>query len=430
MKKRKNPDSQQREVYAEYQESIETGMAEALWTYAYMQFAEENRDAAKGLLGIAKAGEDWFNLATAHGLPAAADRAGKDLYKLYETTNGNLVELYGFAQEADMGEAFSYTPTSGLDQWKTSDASEFGQSLAMMAVGSGVSWFDDHKEFAYEKVDFECYFDGGELTWSGAASSDVREVTNRIGRIVVINAFEGYYRHRYLLRFGGFTEATATYLLIGANGLDGAVDELIDWVRDEHLDGLATDTVSAAYVEHKQEGMSDEDAQAAAEVDMTQGGNYSDYINSEDWSIVAEDPTDAQIKQIAYAKNPDADPFAIPGVTNPAGRFTAKGERMYQEVMRSYAGDARAKEIAARTVQKMSKQVPGLVKNPACTPNPTATELRDPHWLAKNIREALDNEFATKVESIKMKPGREKTLDQFKQDLANNLAMGFMLDED
>lgn len=52
--------------------------------------------------------------------------------------------------------------------------------------------------------------------------------------------------------------------------------------------------------------------------------------------------------------------------TNPAG-LTKKGERMYKAVERGYraAGDARAKEIAARTVFASAKHgVKGLVRNP------------------------------------------------------------------
>jgi hypothetical protein len=49
---------------------------------------------------------------------------------------------------------------------------------------------------------------------------------------------------------------------------------------------------------------------------------------------------------------------------NPAG-LTAKGERMYEHVKASYAGDPRAKEIAARTViARVGGGAQGLKKNP------------------------------------------------------------------
>lgn len=48
---------------------------------------------------------------------------------------------------------------------------------------------------------------------------------------------------------------------------------------------------------------------------------------------------------------------------NPDGRFTDKGERMYEDVKATYAGDPRAEEIAARTVYaRAADGVPGLIR--------------------------------------------------------------------
>ncbi len=48
---------------------------------------------------------------------------------------------------------------------------------------------------------------------------------------------------------------------------------------------------------------------------------------------------------------------------NPRSTFTAKGERMYQDIKRGYRGDPRAAEIAARTVYARAREgVAGLVK--------------------------------------------------------------------
>lgn len=46
---------------------------------------------------------------------------------------------------------------------------------------------------------------------------------------------------------------------------------------------------------------------------------------------------------------------------NSAG-LTKKGERMYRHIRDSYAGDPRAKEIAARTVYARAKRTSGLVR--------------------------------------------------------------------
>jgi hypothetical protein len=48
---------------------------------------------------------------------------------------------------------------------------------------------------------------------------------------------------------------------------------------------------------------------------------------------------------------------------NPAG-LTAKGERMYEHVQQGYGRDARAKEIAARTVLARAHDVHGLTIKP------------------------------------------------------------------
>lgn len=48
---------------------------------------------------------------------------------------------------------------------------------------------------------------------------------------------------------------------------------------------------------------------------------------------------------------------------NPRGTFTAKGERMYEEIKAGYGSDPRAAEIAARTVYaRAADGVPGLIE--------------------------------------------------------------------
>lgn len=58
--------------------------------------------------------------------------------------------------------------------------------------------------------------------------------------------------------------------------------------------------------------------------------------------------------------NPDEEDVDI----NPVGRFTEKGERMYQDIKAGYEaqGEPRAAEIAARTVYARSRETPGLLR--------------------------------------------------------------------
>ncbi|HEY6033237.1 MAG TPA: hypothetical protein VIV58_03230, partial [Kofleriaceae bacterium] len=270
--------------------------------------------------------------------------------------------------------------------------------------------------------------------------------------IVVVND-TSFYNHRYLLRVGQGAAEDVHYLLIGAAGLDSAIDEMIDWIAENEPDMIVTAQVNEEYRrlvidrgldpnEHDSRGH--DEALQEAEADTTQGGNASDYLSSEDWRIVAEDPSEADLVKFGRERNPapnSRDRFSIAGVTNPAGRYTRKGERMYQAIKRGYqqVGEQRAKEIAARTVEKAAKHgARGLVKrkkNPCdCTPNPTVEEFRNPELVKSLIREGLDAEFAQKVVDITLRPspitGKVKTVDQFKDDLAANLATGLMLEED
>jgi hypothetical protein len=52
-----------------------------------------------------------------------------------------LASLFAAAVRADGGDP------DAID-WQGDDAAHFGSDLAMMAMGTGVSWFDDHAEFA------------------------------------------------------------------------------------------------------------------------------------------------------------------------------------------------------------------------------------------------------------------------------------------
>jgi len=50
--------------------------------------------------------------------------------------------------------------------------------------------------------------------------------------------------------------------------------------------------------------MDEEAAHEAAQVDTTTGGNHGHAIHSEDWHIVAEDPSDEELRKIGHERNP------------------------------------------------------------------------------------------------------------------------------
>jgi hypothetical protein len=107
--------------------------------------------------------------------------------------------------------------------------------------------------------------------------------------------------HTFVLRYGGFTEATATYLVVYAMGLEEAVDEMIDWLEDSHPEALqhVDEMIEEAYKEALEEGLDEDEAMQQAETDTTSGGNHGRHIMSEDWSIVAEDPDEADLEGIS-----------------------------------------------------------------------------------------------------------------------------------
>lgn len=104
-------------------------------------------------------------------------------------------------------------------------------------------------------------------------------------------------RHRYILAFGAIG---TTHCLVYANSIDDALDEAIDWLADNAPGHLADDQVAEAYNEAIAEGLSEEQADDRAYVDITVGGNDGHAILSWEWFILAEDPSRSEI--LAYTE--------------------------------------------------------------------------------------------------------------------------------
>ena len=118
--------------------------------------------------------------------------------------------------------------------------------------------------------------------------------------IIAVNpGDQDWAQSRYILAFGAYGD---TLLMAWANSLDDALDECIDWIADNAPGLLCDDAVAEEYQARLAEGMSEEEAQEAAELDTTCGGNYGHYILSWEWGIVAENPTRDEILTIQGRK--------------------------------------------------------------------------------------------------------------------------------
>lgn len=163
----------------QYEREIRTAMARTLWVMAYTDWYNELTDEEKEQRRLPRptpggASEDW-----APASPQGAHQAARDLAELFGKAEGvgrrrPLTTLYEYAMHADTGEAPEFHEhLGGPDMvWDLAGSNralplEFGSDLAMMALESGVSWFDDHKEFDLEVPRFSVTYDGTDFMWEG-----------------------------------------------------------------------------------------------------------------------------------------------------------------------------------------------------------------------------------------------------------------------
>jgi hypothetical protein len=425
-------------VKKEIQGYILDGMARSLWVWAYIAWTDDfegpcrwcgnsihregdewfdndgaeceesdqghepDDDTTDGPRKAAR-GEDWFQIAPE--TPDAAYLAARDLAKLFRQAEGmSLPDLFELAVTVDQAE-FSWEMPADRERLAATDqptqgdlALEFGADLASMALGTGVSWFDDHKQtrlgarFDPKILSFECHYDGEELRWEGFADAALKGSTvgmtrqvhrgqhrarwesadepivgpDQIGKIRIVNPNDvNFYKHSYVLQFGAYGD---TRLLVYASSLDSGLEECIDWLADNAPGLLADDEVTDAYNEAINQGKTEEQAYEYATTDMTPGDN-GHYIASHEWAIVAEDPTREQLFEIGGL---GGELEVNPAHRNPAG-LTKKGERMYRKIRDGYTevGKQKAKEIAARTVLARAKGgARGLVRDQASRRRP------------------------------------------------------------
>jgi hypothetical protein len=104
------------------------GAARAFFVMAYAEYADESNDDD---LPKATNGEDWYDVAPSN--PPCAYALAGELWASLEAMNH--ISMYQLLARAALADA------------KAIDAIEFGGDIAMQAMGTGVSWFDDHAKF-------------------------------------------------------------------------------------------------------------------------------------------------------------------------------------------------------------------------------------------------------------------------------------------
>jgi hypothetical protein len=117
---------------------IVDGMAEILWATAWADHAEEH-----GCANLS--GQEITNIMPR--VPREADAVAERWARKIEASNGtSLDQLYKEAMQADAKEGKKA-------RGRESSPESFGNDLAFQAMGSGVSWFDDHAAFSLKVPD-------------------------------------------------------------------------------------------------------------------------------------------------------------------------------------------------------------------------------------------------------------------------------------
>jgi len=123
------------------------GMSRALFLCAYADRQEELAEDDP-TVHVASHGEDWNDIAPE--TPMDAIQEACILYGHIESQNNlNMACLLARACKVD---GVEFPPSHTYEE-------EFGHYLAMMCLGHGVSWFDDHARFDIEIPHFEYHID-------------------------------------------------------------------------------------------------------------------------------------------------------------------------------------------------------------------------------------------------------------------------------
>lgn len=118
-----------------FTESFAAGASRAFWVTSWADGAEERDELPSGV--------DLMEEAPPTPLSAWV-AAGELIGKLECANKASIHMLADRAARADGGRGI-----------RDIDSENFGHYMAMMAMGHGVSWFDDHKKFKFKDVDME-----------------------------------------------------------------------------------------------------------------------------------------------------------------------------------------------------------------------------------------------------------------------------------
>lgn len=101
--------------------------------------------------------------------------------------------------------------------------------------------------------------------------------------------------HRYVFALGAYGW---TKVIVWANSLEDALDEVVDWCVDHAPGLLANDERDDAYREAIASGLSEHEAWDQAHEDFTIAGNCGDCIRGDEWHIVCEDPSRSEVLEL------------------------------------------------------------------------------------------------------------------------------------
>jgi hypothetical protein len=127
------------------------GAARCFFVMAYADYTEdeERREYDDHDYPTPGCGGDWYDYAPETTPPAAYAAAGELWARLAilnkATAPCGVVSLLDQAAKANK-----------VDPFVGVDAEHFGRDCAMMALGTGVSWFDDNESFPLETPNMDC----------------------------------------------------------------------------------------------------------------------------------------------------------------------------------------------------------------------------------------------------------------------------------
>ena len=166
-----------------WEDTVREGAEQALWVTSYADYVREMLDSGMSKreleeegYAVAGPGDNWSEVVPApKGAQYGVSQAGEALLEEYRRKNdADIDDLLARAAVADGIRPLH--PTTGEESEIEDDYAEsFGHYLAMMALGHGVSWFDDHAEFPLKVPQMECNYDGDGLH----CESEVRRMNPR-----------------------------------------------------------------------------------------------------------------------------------------------------------------------------------------------------------------------------------------------------------